>query len=381
MSQELPLPSTPIFLSQELPPIEHLPSSLPLLPPSQDRVVCFEATQPVDLGDGQGGEGGIGRDGEEGGMGLEGGIGLGEGERGERGMGQMDGEGERGIGEMGAMRGMGAMGEMGGNGGEQSEQGGDGQECVGRQGTMEGQEEGQEEGREGEREGERGPHRGGNREGHGVPGGGCQVSGLSYPSAAPTAAGAATKAAPPPGSAEVGDKSRARPAAAFGSDAGTGDRRVREGEGVVVGSCANVAGAMGSAAGDCGDVPGAAGDCGAGVPGVAGSGAGIPGVVGSGALGAAFWIGSSCPGMSNGTWGEWMGPARSGQMEIVGGLGSEGHAGVGLECQSREQEHLNGEANGAVEEGTSGMGGLKRAREEEEKDKEEQGDRSGGRGT
>ncbi|GJP65454.1 hypothetical protein CLOP_g22327 [Closterium sp. NIES-67] len=65
----------------------------------------------------------------------------------------------------------------------------------------------------------------------------------------------------------------------------------------------------------------------AGTAGAAGS-HGVAAGAGCG-LGAAFWIGSSGPGMSNGMWGEWMGPARSGETELVGGLGSEGQAGLG----------------------------------------------------
>ncbi|CAI5969242.1 unnamed protein product [Closterium sp. NIES-65] len=85
----LPLPSTPIFLSQELPPIEHLPSSLPSLPPSQEPVMCFDATTPVDLG---------------------------------------EKEGEEGIGGLGQMREIGAMGGTGENGREQS--GGESEEAI-----------------------------------------------------------------------------------------------------------------------------------------------------------------------------------------------------------------------------------------------------------
>ncbi|CAI5984225.1 unnamed protein product [Closterium sp. NIES-65] len=200
-SQDLPLPSTPIFLSQELPPIEHLPSSLPSLPPSQEPVMCFDATQPVDLG---------------------------------------EKEGEEGIGGLGQMREIGAMGGTGENGREQS--GGESEEAI-----QETQVEAEEVG------------------------------------------------------AEAGDKSRAGTATVLGGEANM--------EGVREGLCGPGGGEVtgageGAAVGSCGVATGAVGGCGA-----------MPGAVGSGMLGAAFWIGSSGPGMSNGTWGEWMGPARSSNHE------------------------------------------------------------------
>ncbi|CAI5988092.1 unnamed protein product [Closterium sp. NIES-64] len=388
-SQELPLPSTPIFLSQELPPIEHLPSSLPSLPPSQEHVVCFEATQPVDLGEGEGGVGGMGREGEEGGMGREGGMGLAEGERGgaggmgERGAGQMDVEGDGGIGGMGAMREMGEKGE------EQSE--GESEEAiqetqlqaeeVGDREVHVGQEEQQGQLKQRLQKEQHQESTGGNDSGNGSGSEAKDSSPLDLlmlalsgeqggdgekecveqqgPNSTPPLAlsnGAV--------SAEGGGRSRVGPGTVLGSEAGMGSTR----EGVCRAYEGEVTGAgEGAAVGSCGVATGAVGGCGA-----------MPGAVGSGVLGAAFWIGSSGPGMSNGTWGEWMGPARSGETEIVGGLGSEGHAGAGSECQGREQGRLNGEGNGAVEEGTIGMGGLMSLREK--KDKEEQGDERGGRG-
>ncbi|CAI5467114.1 unnamed protein product [Closterium sp. Yama58-4] len=188
-------------------------------------------------------------------------------------------------------------------------QGGDGQkESVGLQGTME---------RGDDKEGERCIDRGENREENGLQGDGCQAVPLSYPFAAPTTAGAAANSTPPLASAnvavlaEVGDKSRAGTATALGGEANMGGLR----EGLCGASGGEVIGAGGGVVGSCG------------APAVGGCDA-MPGALGSGALGAAFWIRSSGPGMSNGTWGEWMGPARSGETEIVGGLDPEGHSGV-----------------------------------------------------
>ncbi|CAI5997166.1 unnamed protein product [Closterium sp. NIES-64] len=297
-SQDLPLPSTPIFLSQELPPIEHLPSSLPSLPPSQEPVMCFDATQPVDLG---------------------------------------EKEGEEGIGGLGQMREIGAMGGTGENGREQS--GGESEEAIqetqveaeevgGRRGHVEQEEQ------QGELE-----QRGAATE-SAAPNGGGQCGKDS------NSGGGEGKENNKGGGDRAGDKSRAGTATVLGGEANM--------EGVREGLCGPGGGEVtgageGAAVGSCGVATGAVGGCGA-----------MPGAVGSGMLGAAFWIGSSGPGMSNGTWGEWMGPARSGETEIVVGLGSDGHAGGGSECQGREQGHVKGEGNGAVEEDTSGMGGLKR---------------------